>query len=63
MKGRISYLLLLAVITVAFLVAASPPPDREVTQALKDQNEQLKRIATSLEIIAGQRGSWKIPRN
>jgi len=45
------------------LFSAAATPDREVAQALKDQNEQLKRIAISLEIIAGQRGSWKVPRN
>ena len=62
MKAKITYCLV-ALLALALLSAASSSPDREVAQALKEQNEQLKKIATSLEIIAGQRGNWKLPRN
>jgi hypothetical protein len=62
MKHKITYLSL-ALLAVGLLSAASSHPDREVAQALKEQNEQLNRIATSLEIIAAQRGNWKLPRN
>ena len=42
--------------------AATPDSTAEIVKAINIQNQQLARIATSLEIISGQKQGWKLPK-
>lgn len=44
-----------------FVMGAALRDDYSERQA-QESNRQLKRIADSLEIIAGQRSGWKLPK-
>jgi uncharacterized protein (UPF0210 family) len=59
----------LAIFLVAYCVVrlnAAPTPTTgestaEIVKAMNYQNQQLKRIADSLERISGQQPGWKLP--
>jgi outer membrane lipoprotein-sorting protein len=63
MKAYKAFLIGVLAAILLFLVTGSSSSDREVARALQQQNQELKRIASSLEIISGQRGNWKLPQN
>lgn len=51
------------VVAIIFVcIGAATGSDQEVAKALREQNQQLARIATSLEKISGQQPGWKLPK-
>jgi hypothetical protein len=49
-------------IPVLTIKAAPSQGDSEIVKALNIQNQQLARIAASLERISGQQPGWKLPQ-
>jgi hypothetical protein len=54
--------MLLVIIFCIGAASSSPKSDPEVIKALNIQNQQLDRIADSLERISGQQPGWKLPK-
>jgi DNA-binding MarR family transcriptional regulator len=48
-------------IPILTIKAAPSQGESEIVKALNIQNQQLSRIATSLEKISGQQPGWKLP--
>jgi hypothetical protein len=51
----------IVIVIVLLCLGATSNTDQEVAKALREQNQQLARIATSLEKISGQQPGWKLP--
>jgi outer membrane lipoprotein-sorting protein len=56
-------LLIVAITLIVIFTMGAAQSDERVTEALREQNKQLSRIAASLERISGQQPGWKLPRN
>jgi hypothetical protein len=62
MKNSVGIVLLLILVVAALCMGATSNTDAEIVKALNVQNQQLSRIATSLEKISGQQPGWKLPK-
>jgi hypothetical protein len=62
MKNSLGIVLLLVLFAAVLCMGATSNTDAEIVKALNIQNQQLSRIATSLEKISGQQPGWKLPK-
>lgn len=63
MKMKVIAVIGVLAVGVALVYGQSKPSDStaEIVKALNIHNQQLARIATSLERISGQQPGWKLP--